>query len=604
MSNCILEILYHQTIPYNSLSYNSLEKIKLTQENKYDFIKNIKDIKDIKNYNDKEKTFLAMFINKYININPLVSKYNKYIEFLFEPYNMLKYKPILRGYYNALLILNYSKIPITNKKTKILQVGILPTFIEAYFTLSSNETFLNNTYSFIKTESNKFDKVIDNSILYDKLIDKLLKKMNLLILHNKKFYDLQIKELISKDNNKYDLIIFDTYKNISNINIENEINKYDIEPRYLSAIIHSKYILHQILYSVHKLENNGDLILLFPGFGIGINIYNKIISLLQNFFQEIYLIHSDIDFSFRYYVICKQFNGQIDNINKLITNLTSDNILTNININLEIENNIIKKFNDNLLNKFKMIEHNINTINLYLKNISLTTKLYNEQYYIQLFNTYNLLKKIFDIKKLNHKTNKLLKKHLKKTENKLSIQLSNIHKYRILSDTKEIIIKNIKLTDKQFNGIFYVLDYLKLYGIIFKDFELDEQLGNITEYSVKPKDFSEYLNQKNINIKNIPTVIIKFKLSDISPLLISLIYIYTNIYNKSYITKPENSTTVYYFIAEQINDEINVDKLETFDKDRLLVSLTDYFINRLNYIFSRFIINEMLMIQRVRYLTY
>lgn len=598
MSNCILEILYHQSIPYNGLSYNSLENIKLTQDKKYD---SIKDIKDIKIYNDKEKTFLAMFINKYININPLVSKYNKYIEFLFEPYNMLKYKPVLRGYYNALLILNYSNISTT--KTQILQVGILPTFIEAHFTLSSNDT---SSYSFIKTESNKFDKVIDNSMLYDKLIDKLLKKMNLSISHNKKFYDLQIKELISEDNNKYDLIIFDTYKNISNINIENEMNKYDIEPRYLSAIIHSKYILHQILYSVNKLENNGDLILLFPGFGIGIDIYNKIISLLQNFFQEIHLIHSDIDFSFRYYVICKQFNGQIDNIDKLITNLISNDILTDININLnsksKTENQTIRKFNDNLLNKFKIIEHNINIINLYLKNIGLTNKLYNEQYYIQLSNTYNLLKKIFDINKLNRKTIKLLKKHSKKTGNKLSIQLSYIHKYRILADTKQINIKSIKLTDQQFNQLFYVLDYLKLYNIIFEDFQLDEQLDKTTEFPIEPKDFSEYLNQKSIKIKNIPIVIIKFKLSDISPLLVSLIYIYTNIYNKSYITKPEESTTVYYFIAEQINDDINIDKLETFDKNRLIVSLSDYFINRLNQIFSRFIINEMLMIQRVKYL--
>ena len=586
MSNSIIEVLYHQIIPYNNLSYNSLEKINLKQGKKYD------SIKDIKDYNDKEKTFLAMFINKYININPLVSKYNKYIDFLFEPYNMLKYKPILRGYYNALLILDYSKIPIT--KTKILQVGILPTFIEAHFTLSNND--YSYTYNFIKIESNKFDRIIDNSTLYDKLIDKLLKKIDLSISHNKKFYDLQIKDLVSKDDNKYDLIIFDTYKNISNINID--INKYNIEPRYLSAIIHSKYILHQILYSVYKLENDGNLILLFPGFGI--DIYHKIISLLQNFFQEIYLINSDIDFSFRYYVICKKFNGKIDNIDNLITNLSSDDILTNIN--LKTENHIIKKFNDNLINKFRMIEHNINIINSYLKNIGLTNKLYNEQYYIQLLNTYNLLKKIFDVKKLNRKTIKLLKKHSKKTENKLSIQSSYIHKYRILSDTKQLNIKNIKLSDQQFNELFYVLDYLKLYDVIFGDFKLDEQLRDITEYSVKPKDFSEYINKKKISIKNIPTVVIKFKLSDISPLFVSLIYIYTNIYSKSYITKQE--TTVYYFIADQINDNISIDKLETFDRNRLIVSLSDYFINRLNQIFSRFIINEMLMIQRVRYLTY
>lgn len=586
MSNSIVEVLYHQIIPYNNLSYNSLEKINLKQGKKYD------SIKDIKDYNDKEKTFLAMFINKYININPLVSKYNKYIDFLFEPYNMLKYKPILRGYYNALLILDYSKIPIT--KTKILQVGILPTFIEAHFTLSNND--YSHTYNFIKIESNKFDRIIDNSTLYDKLIDKLLKKIDLSISHNKKFYDLQIKDLVSKDDTKYDLIIFDTYKNISNINID--MNKYDIEPRYLSAIIHSKYILHQILYSVYKLENDGNLILLFPGFGI--DIYHKIISLLQNFFQEIYLINSDIDFSFRYYVICKKFNGKIDNINNLITNLSSDDILTNIN--LKTENHIIKKFNDNLINKFRMIEHNINIINSYLKNIGLTNKLYNEQYYIQLLNTYNLLKKIFDVKKLNRKTIKLLEKHSKKTENKLSIQSSYIHKYRILSDTKQLNIKNIKLSDQQFNELFYVLDYLKLYDVIFGDFKLDEKLRDITEYSVKPKDFSEYINQKKISIKNIPTVVIKFKLSDISPLFVSLIYIYTNIYSKSYITKQE--TTVYYFIADQINDNISIDKLETFDRNRLIVSLSDYFINRLNQIFSRFIINEMLMIQRVRYLTY
>jgi hypothetical protein len=180
-------------------------------------------------------------------------------------------------------------------------------------------------------------------------------------------------------------------------------------------------------------------------------------------------------------------------------NLSSNDILTNIN--LKIENNIIKKFNENLINKFRMIEQNINTISSYLKNIGLTIKLYNEQYYIQLSNTYNLLKKIFDVKKINQKTVKLLKKHSKKTENKLSIQSSYIHKYRILSDTKQIKIKNIKLTDQQFNELFYVLDYLKLYDIIFGDFKINKIVNSILSIDKKLSSgkYQKYPNQSWIN---------------------------------------------------------------------------------------------------------
>ena len=211
MSNSIIEVLYHQIIPYNNLSYNSLEKINLKQGKKYD------SIKDIKDYNDKEKTFLAMFINKYININPLVSKYNKYIDFLFEPYNMLKYKPILRGYYNALLILDYSKIPIT--KTKILQVGILPTFIEAYFTLSNND--YSYTYNFIKIESNNLGFVrieVENNIEY---ITDICVKLDNIINLNEEIYCVNDKNPYCAfwiyNKNEFNNFVNSKYYNINNI---------------------------------------------------------------------------------------------------------------------------------------------------------------------------------------------------------------------------------------------------------------------------------------------------------------------------------------------------------------------------------------------------
>ena len=54
------------------------ELIELIYTNDRYIIQNNTIIKDIKDYNDKQKVILLMFINKYININPLISIYNKY----------------------------------------------------------------------------------------------------------------------------------------------------------------------------------------------------------------------------------------------------------------------------------------------------------------------------------------------------------------------------------------------------------------------------------------------------------------------------------------------------------------------------------------------
>jgi len=59
------------------------ELINLIYTTDYYKLLNEQITKDIKEYNDKEKVILTMFINKYIDINPSVSKYNKYFFYYF-----------------------------------------------------------------------------------------------------------------------------------------------------------------------------------------------------------------------------------------------------------------------------------------------------------------------------------------------------------------------------------------------------------------------------------------------------------------------------------------------------------------------------------------
>ena len=75
------------------------ELIELIYTNDRYIIQNNTIIKDIKDYNDKQKVILLMFINKYININPLISIYNKYSFLLFKKIPPLVLDTIFRGVY-------------------------------------------------------------------------------------------------------------------------------------------------------------------------------------------------------------------------------------------------------------------------------------------------------------------------------------------------------------------------------------------------------------------------------------------------------------------------------------------------------------------------
>ena len=101
---------------YKIISIDQLIDL-IISDKKYQQIQQISDIKD---YNDKEKVILTMFINKYINLNPMVSKYNKYIDYLFEKVNILSFEPILRGFYNAIDLIHDTHINTSYKK--ILQI--------------------------------------------------------------------------------------------------------------------------------------------------------------------------------------------------------------------------------------------------------------------------------------------------------------------------------------------------------------------------------------------------------------------------------------------------------------------------------------------------
>ncbi|MFM7985121.1 MAG: hypothetical protein ACKPKO_37965, partial [Candidatus Fonsibacter sp.] len=89
----------------------------------------------------------------------------------------------------------------------------------------------------------------------------------------------------------------------------------NINIRYLTAIVHTKYIFRQIILGLTKLNENGDMIILIHGSNH--LVYQQIITLLASLFDELILINSDMDFSWRYFIVCKNYKPKQNIIDQL-----------------------------------------------------------------------------------------------------------------------------------------------------------------------------------------------------------------------------------------------------------------------------------------------
>ena len=575
---------------------------KYSDENNYTII-------DIKEFNDRQKLILDMFVNQYIYLNPSISKFSIYYEYLKPKINPMIYSTIFRGFYVASKILSQSNFDNISKYHNILQMGVLPTFIESLYRLNPNIELFN----FIKIKSVK--KNHTEQSFYNQMIDKLKN-----ICPNFKQVDNIDFNNITNMKNKYDLIIFDIYKNLyplENIQLLENINM-----RYFNSIIHSKYILQQIIFAFNNLNMNGDLIILFPGSNH--LIYQQMITLLSSMFDQINLLNADIDFSWRYFVVCKSFkpnNQLINSLNNINLNLDNDNILLNIfDENTKILDIEFLKY---LKNKFETIKNNISSIEPIITNFQLISKIYNETYYFQLANTDKWLKTIFDLNTINPKLDQLNTNYKKKL----------ILKFEKISKDKYNLqyLKNIKINligrpvkDIEWNEIIQINKFINIGNIILNDYHKTniKQKNDLTINLINPTNsklvniLSDQIknNKSNPNIiigsetdiKDINTIckhleigdiiyidwlyykglkeiqhffdkltnnlIIKFDLYKITPLLLSFINIFCHLYEESFI-KIINQFE-YYFQFNNIKSitglEQGIDTGLGFAKSKLL----------------------------------
>ena len=614
----------------------------IISDKKYQEIQQI-SISDIKDYNDKEKVILTMFINKYINLNPMVSKYNKYIDYLFEKVNILSFEPILRGFFNAIDLIHDTQIDTSYKN--ILQIGTLPTFLEAYLYLNHNIIHSD----FIQIKSSKYDSNTDNYKLFDSLYMKIqLSHPNINIntsLIN--FYNMSLNDINKQIKTSYDFIIFDTYKNISNINFESYLDEYDsLNLKYLSAIVHSKYIWHQIIFGLNKLNQNGSLILLLPAYEH--QIYDQYISILLSVFEDVKLYHSEIDFSLRYFLIGKKYKPNaklLEKINSQYTIISSNDILISLSTNPN-NNKITEPFVKSLDDKFISIQHKLKQINDYFENKILIKKLYYEQYFCQLFESNRWAHNIFELKFINQTIiniideykSYLYSKLISLNQYKFSLDLldpklilvgKTVKKnelYQILNCMKYIDLQNLIILDQSFINnhyiqlsdqlnIFHKTRSTKIYDLvkynntkildIISIMNLLDPIGSSrremysdidifkTDYmskkvaDIKYIDIDYYLKQTsktNIFENILSNTIISFGLEDIGSFLLSILYTFSIIHSKSYIIKPITSNNLYYFVGSGLSDikQSKLNKLKTLYDANISNIDTDYYIVKIS----------------------
>lgn len=604
----ILKIYKKQLNDFN-INIKTIQIDKLIEQilidDKYEYYNKL-DIRDIKDYNDKEKVILEMFINNYVNINPSITEYNKYAYLLFKKINMLEYKHIFRGFYVGLDLLTKNNLLLHNN---ILQIGVLPTLLESFTFLNSNL----NKCDFIKIKSKK-NSSID---LYKNLINKFKNYNSLNFLDIDDFYNTEINKINIEDKT-YDLIMCDVYKNISDY----QLDEYDnVNIRYLSALVHSKYILHELLFCTNKLKIGGDMILLFSGFID--DVYKQLIIIITKLFEEVIIFNSEIDFSFRVYLIAKNYKQDTDTINKL-NKIKIDDILINL-IDDKNKDNISINLSSILSEKFSKIDMQMNNINRYFENQSLIKKVYHENYYIQLTRTYKWLKS------LKSKNNIIINdKIIQKIDDykiNLADKLINTNLYvehNINKDTDfkkfNIICDDVKNIDEYVKSIKYIelleiFGYTKNVGYIDNNYNLlkNNLLGssnktdktNITDYI----DIDEYLKKPNNLLEGLTNnIIIRFRLKSLTAFVLSLFYVLTNIYETTKI-RTDLMNGIYYLVCDKIDNKDNIKQLKMLYKKNLskinsnfyLVALSDSFVTHINELISKLIMKELLLIIRMKY---
>lgn len=544
------------------------------------------DIVDIKDLNDKEKVILTMFVNKYIHLNPTVSKYNKYAYLLFDHINVLNMKTIFRGVFISIDLFYQNKI--NRNYNNVLQIGVLPTFLEAYYYINDNK---NTKYDFIKAK--------DNS-LYDELIQSFT---NI----NNNFKTINISNFYSSNNdksikNKYNLIIFDTYKNIYKINDQDYSD--NINQRYLSSLLHTKYIFHQVIFALKKLENNGDLILLFPGYYN--KVYQQIITILKSLFEEVICFNSEFDFSFRYFVIAKNYKPDNKIIDNLMTqynqiNLNSTNVLISLDIKY-IESSA--RYDKILLDKFNQIKNKINLIKRFFNNEVLIKKIYYDIYFNQITRTNNWLKEINHKVKINENINNIIYDYKLFLFNKITSVKGNSYPINLINHSKLNILGE-EINNDDFKMLIKPLEYISLFNVI--GFSNDKYLSLKKELNLtlidNHKNYIVYEDIKKSNIlkKLDNNLIIKFTLDQITPLLLSFVYVLSKIYKKLIINNE-------YYIECYNKKDINIDNIiEFIDNSKLndnycLVSINEEFINVINNIISKLIVKELCDMIRYKYI--
>jgi hypothetical protein len=607
----------HQQIKSKDININiktiNIEKLieMMLIDNKYEYYNKL-DIRDIKDYNDKEKVMLEMFINMYVNINPSITEYNKYADLLFKKINILEYKHIFRGFYVGIDILIKNNLLSHNN---ILQIGVLPTLLESY-------TYLNNKLNkcdFIKIESKKKSSSLNSIDLYNNLISKF-RNYNLLDIND--FYNTEINNI---DDNIYDLIMCDVYKNISKYQIDNYDN---VNIRYLSALVHSKYILHELLFCINKLKKGGDIILLFPGFLD--DVYKQLIIIIRKLFDEVIIFNSEIDFSFRVYLIGKNYKPDSDIINKLKSIKIDDILINLIDLpdlpDLPDDNNI----SINLVDKFNKIDKQLNNINKYFDNQKLIKKVYHENYYIQLTNTYKWLKsfKVTNNIVINDEIiQKLDDYKLSLADKLIKMNLYVEHDLNKDIDFKKfnIICDDVKNIDEYVKSIKY-LELLDIFGYnkdigyigyLEKDYNLlKNNLLGLSDKTDKIDyiDIDEYLknSEKSYNLFEglKDNIVIRFRLQSLSSFVLSLFYVLTNIYKTTKI-KSDLINGIYYLVCDKLNNNAdnNIKQLKMLYEKNLskinsnfyLIALSDSFVVQINELISKLIMKELLLIIRMRY---
>ena len=509
------------------------ELIELIYTNDRYIIQNNTIIKDIKDYNDKQKVILLMFINKYININPLISIYNKYSFLLFKKIPPLVLDTIFRGVYvysdlfkkNTQKEFNKQGIKAEtsfrgldiNRYKNIIQVGVLPTFLESFNLIyldklndSRNIDFLQNYNSIETKNGNLLDaphmELYQNMIIKFKNIYPNVNHISTL----GNFYNLKMSDLISSTQLKtnYDLIIFDTYKNISPICTG--LLPQNINTRFISSILNSKYILFQIVFSLNKLNVNGDLILLLPGYCD--LIYQQFLTILTLLFDKINYFSSDIDFSYRYFIIAIGYkpNNQIKNyLTKIVDNFTDNNILIDV---LDKDTKLFpyvggenNNLTDNLNIKFNIINSKLISMNEYFNNEQFIKKIYYDTYFLQITKTYDLLNETFCKNIINHDYLNIIHEYKLNLSKKIFNNEIYIYKLplikNLISKNKikplEYILENVNYDD--FINIFKPLKYLNIFDFFIFDNKLIFNFDKLKIISNKHYDAFSYILSNILN---------------------------------------------------------------------------------------------------------